>query len=153
MSWNFKMSEADLAAHFTVICQRVDTVVGDKMRKYFEIFEAGNLENIFGRLNAADRTHTETQDYEALAAALDKYREEMEAAAERVSQPLKNSEKARIHILKAESGVSEEKYRELIQRIGSVSSSRHLVYWQGMILIRALTRIKERKHGQKMPEV
>lgn len=144
MSWNFKLSEAEYVAQHTVVCARVDEAVGAKMRKYFEIFEAGALENIFGRLHEADLACTESQDWDTLAGALEKYLEEMLAAAKRVSRELTNNEKARIHILKSESGVSETEYRDLIKRIGGVESSRDLVYWEGMILIRALTRIKER---------
>lgn len=148
MSWNFKLTEAEYVAQHTVICARVDEAVGPKMRKYFEIFEAGALENIFGRLNEADLACTESQDWDTLAGALEQYLAEMQAAAKRVSRELTNNEKARIHILKAESGVSDAEYRELIRRIGGVESSRDLSYWEGMILIRALSRIKEREHDK-----
>lgn len=148
MSWNFKMSEVELEKRFWDVVQAVDAVMTSKMLKYFEIFEAGAIPNIYSRLAEQDLDCTGREDWDGIATALDKFQEEMQTMAKRVSRGLQNSEKARIHILKSESGVSEEKYRELIQRIGGVSSSRDLVYWEGMILIRALTRIKERKYGK-----
>lgn len=148
MSWNFKMSAAEFEAQYMRLVQEVDTVVNRKMRKYFEIFEAGALERIHGELMEADAKCTPGEDWDALSVAVNEYLGAMTASAKRVSRMLSNSEKARIHILKAESGVSEDDYRDLIRQIGGVESSRDLVYWEGMILIRALVRKKERKHGK-----
>lgn len=148
MSWNFKMSAAEFEAQYMRVAQEVDTVVNRKMRKYFEIFEAGALERIHGELMEADAKCTPGEDWDALSVAVNEYLGAMTASAKRVSRMLSNSEKARIHILKAESGVSEDDYRDLIRQIGGVESSRDLVYWEGMILIRALVRKKERKHGK-----
>ena len=148
MSWNFKMSAAEFEAQYMRLVQEVDTVVNRKMRKYFEIFEAGALERIHGELMEADAKCTPGEDWDALSVAVNEYLGAMTASAKRVSRMLSNSEKARIHILKAESGVSEDDYRDLVRHIGGVESSRDLVYWEGMILIRALVRKKERKHGK-----
>ncbi len=148
MSWNFKMSAAEFEAQYMRVALEVDTVVNRKMRKYFEIFEAGALERIHGELMEADAKCTPGEDWDALSVAVNEYLGAMTASAKRVSRMLSNSEKARIHILKAESGVSEDDYRDLIRQIGGVESSRDLVYWEGMILIRALVRKKERKHGK-----
>ena len=148
MSWNFKMSAAEFEAQYMRVAQEVDMVVNRKMRKYFEIFEAGALERIHGELMEPDAKCTPGEDWDALSVAVNEYLGAMTASAKRVSRMLSNSEKARIHILKAESGVSEDDYRDLVRHIGGVESSRDLVYWEGMILIRALVRKKERKHGK-----
>jgi hypothetical protein len=148
MSWKFKMREEELETKYVLVVQEVEKAISGKMLKYFEIFEAGAINNIHAKLMEADSRFTVAEDWEGLAHALDEYLRSIKLASERVSRGLHNSEKGRIHILKAESGVSEREYRDLLRQIGGVDSSRDMVYWQGMILIRALKRKKERKHGK-----
>lgn len=142
--WDFKISREEMEARLREMTAEADKIIGYRMYKYFEVFEPMVLANISRKLCEVDWECSATGEFEKLAKAADEYLQEIKATAERVKRKLQKSELARIHILKSEAKISEADYRNLIERISGKNSSAEMAYWEGMILIRALSRIKER---------
>lgn len=144
MSWNFKLSEADFKEAWSQMIATADKLIGYRMYKYFELMEPMTIPNLVKKLMEADWAGVAEANYEKVLKAGEEYLEGLKEASRRVSRELYASEIKRIHVLKGEARISEEEYRTLIERISGKQSSKDMLYWEGMILMRALTRIKER---------
>ncbi|HPS40237.1 MAG TPA: hypothetical protein PL124_12530 [Candidatus Cloacimonadota bacterium] len=110
------------------------------MRQYYHEIEPERIKTIWNAFLDADRKYTQADDLKAIVAAFDTFLTAMDEDWGRLSVPILAAEIKRIHVLKAEKGISETVYWEVLGRVGK-SSSKNLNRMEAAVVIRQLSGV------------
>lgn len=136
------MTGEQFEMEYKAVARDIDALYEPKAR-YYEQYEPGRWPRLMEDLHQKDTEGTKAADYQSIIDAAVNIRYELDRDHARLSRAISSAEIKRIHVMKGKCGLGDDEYRELlIKHTGKVSST-ELVYWQAMIVLRALYDIEK----------
>lgn len=127
---------------FKEVCRKIDVVLPESLRRYYAIFEPGKFDKWQRMLKDADEKGSITNDYKMILDAMREYGTQVEADSKRLKIAITDAMIKKIHVLKNNKGIGDEAYREILKNEAGKLSSKELLLYEGMLVIRALEKRK-----------
>lgn len=141
-SWNMAMTWEGFCEGFKEECRNIDRVMPDSLRRYYNAFEPGKYDKWQRLLNEADEKGSITNDYKMILDGMREYGTQVEADSKRLKISITDAMIKKIHVLKNNNGIGDEAYREILKYEAGKLSSKELLLYEGMLVIRALEKRK-----------
>ncbi len=120
----------------------IDRILPDSLRKYYQTVEPGKYAKWNRELQEADETGSLKGDYKMILDAMREYGTQVEADSKRLKIAITEAMIKKIHVLKNKNGIGDEAYREILKNEAGKLSSKELLLYEGMLVIRALEKRK-----------